>query len=82
MSASLLFGAVQAVAARTAGATYPGANGRIAYSTDGKPRSVIEPMRIRAREHGGSLRQLEGAVPDLTGGLSDDEYLDALRRNG
>ena len=56
--------------------------GMIAYSPDGKPRSLVEPLRITPRLPGPSLRALEGAAPDLSGDLSDDDYLTNLRRYG
>jgi hypothetical protein len=56
--------------------------GMVAYSAEGKPRSLIEPARITPRFPGASLRALEGAAPDLTGDMTDDEYLTMLRRYG
>ncbi len=56
--------------------------GMVAYSADGKPRSIIDPTLITPRLPGPSLRRLEGAAPDLTGDLSDDDYLTKLRRYG
>jgi hypothetical protein len=55
--------------------------GMVAYDDHRRPRSITEIKRVIPRLGPTDLRRFAGAVPDLTGGLSDDDYLAVIRRN-
>lgn len=53
--------------------------GRVAYDDEGQAVSVIDVTDIALREPGGSLVDYRGAMSDLAGGLSTEEYISRLR---
>jgi hypothetical protein len=55
--------------------------GMVAYDDRRRPKSIIDVKRVSPREGPTNLARFAGSVPDLTGGLSDDEYVRVLRRN-
>lgn len=56
--------------------------GMVAYDDHHRPRSIEDIKRVTTRSGPTDLRRFGGAAPDLTGGLSDDDYLSILRRDG
>ncbi len=53
--------------------------GRVAYDDEGHPLSIIDVTGIDLRPKGRPLRDLEGANPDITEGLSTEEYIARIR---
>ncbi len=55
--------------------------GMVVYDDRRRPRAVDRIKRITLRDGPTNLARFARAVPDLTGGLSDDDYIERLRRN-
>lgn len=48
-------------------------------STDGHPITITDVASIRQRPVGRPLEEFIGAIPHLTGGLGDDEFVAVMR---
>ena len=55
--------------------------GRVAYNEEGTPLSIVDVTSVVERESGPRIRDFRGSVPDLTGGLSTEEFIARVRGN-
>ena len=53
--------------------------GRVAYDEEGTPLSIVDVTSVIERESGPRIRDFRGSVPDLTGGLSTEEFVARVR---
>lgn len=53
--------------------------GRVAYDEEGKPLSIVDVTAVIERESGPRIRDFRGSVPNLTGGLSTEEFIARVR---
>jgi hypothetical protein len=58
------------------------AEGMVSYRDDGTPISITEVSSIEEKPLGKSLIEFIGAAPDLTGGLSVDDFFSKMRGHG
>jgi hypothetical protein len=55
------------------------AEGMVNYRDDGTPISITDVTRLMAKGSGKPLDAFIGSAPDLTGGLSTEEFMSRLR---
>ena len=53
--------------------------GRVAYDEEGTPLSIVDVTSVTERESGPQISEYRGSVPDLTGGLSTEEFIAQVR---
>ncbi|MDE2993039.1 MAG: hypothetical protein OXU67_04070 [Chloroflexota bacterium] len=53
--------------------------GRVAYDEAGTPLSIVDVTSVVERESGSRLRDFRGSAPNLTGGLSTEEFIARVR---
>ncbi len=53
--------------------------GRVAYDEAGTPLSITDVTSVIERESGPRIRDFRGSSPNLTGGLSTEEFIAMLR---
>ncbi len=55
--------------------------GRVAYDEAGTPLSIVDVTSVLERESGPRIRDFRGSAPNLTGGLSTEEFIARVREN-
>jgi hypothetical protein len=55
--------------------------GMVAFDEHRRPQSIVDVKRVTPRHHGRPLSELAGSAPDLTGGLSAEDFIALVRRN-
>ena len=53
--------------------------GRVAYDEEGTPLSIIDVTSVNERKSESLIRDFRGSVPNLTGGLSTEEFIAKVR---
>ena len=53
--------------------------GRVAYAEEGTPLSIVDVISVVERESGPRIRDFRGSAPNLTGGLSTEEFIARVR---
>lgn len=53
--------------------------GRVAYDEAGTPLSIVDVTSVVERESGPRIRDFRDSAPDLTGGLSTEEFIARVR---
>lgn len=53
--------------------------GLVNYRENGEPISITKVSSVTERKHGAPLRDFIGSAPDITGGVSSDEFIARLR---
>ena len=53
--------------------------GRVAYDEEGTPLSIVDVTSVIERESGPRIRGFRGSAPNLTGGLSTEEFIARVR---
>ncbi len=53
--------------------------GRVAYDEAGTPLSIVDVTSVIERESGPRIRDFRGSAPNLTGGLSTEEFIARVR---
>ena len=53
--------------------------GRVSYGKEGMPLSIVDVTSVVERESGPRISEYRGSVPDLTGGLSTEEFIAQVR---
>jgi hypothetical protein len=56
--------------------------GMVAFDDNRRPQSIVDVRRVTPRRPGRPLTELAGSAPDLTGGLSAEDFIALVRRNG